>query len=372
MDRRQVLQTMGFGAALAGLSRPVRASGAEVQVWLDMAEAIASGRFDPGRDAVGLRGGVPPLSWRQSLPAQRQPDGRWLVRLRLAWRPSQPLPYKAKIDREGAPGEGWEPGANHTLPLRGDGQPTVVERAFGSVATPPPLQRSGRIERLAGGLQLWLPPGYDEAGRTRYPLLVLLDGQNQFDAAAAGAEWRMDEAAEAGVRAGTLRPFLMLALPSGETRRHDYSPFGPEGGGPAFARRLVQETLPRLGERWRLQPGRGQHAVGGSSLGALMALWLALTEPATFGSALVVSPAVWWQQRRIVQAVREHRGPVPRLWLDVGLAEGDEAVADARTLHQAVAARGWPHAWHEVPDAGHDELAWGERSAAMLAFLHGR
>lgn len=381
MQRRPALACLASAFAAPALA--LQSSGVDIELWLDMTAEVAGGRFDPERDGVGLRGGVAPLSWQRSLLAERQADGRWCLRFRLAFDPGQPLPCKAKIERTGAPDAGWEEGANRLLPLPAPpGQRVVLQRRFNSPPETPVLRRSGRIEGLDGiphhhaeplQVQVWLPPAYDEAPTRAFPLLLLLDGQNQFDAAAAGTEWQMDEAAEAGVRRGELAPMILVAVASGASRVAAYSPFkpGPWPSGPALARHLVDEVLPAVDARWRTRRDRAGRSVGGSSLGGLMALWLALAEAESFGQALVVSPAVWWQERRILQAVRQHTGPAPRLWMDIGSREGERALADARALRDAVAARGWSHEFHEVPEAGHDEIAWARRAPAMLRFLYG-
>ena len=47
-------------------------------------------------------------------------------------------------------------------------------------------------------VEIWLPPGYDDAPGTRYPVLYMHDGQNLFDQATSfGGEWRVDETMEA-------------------------------------------------------------------------------------------------------------------------------------------------------------------------------
>jgi hypothetical protein len=45
-------------------------------------------------------------------------------------------------------------------------------------------------------VEIWLPPGYDSAATTRYPVLYMHDGQNLFDPRIAntGIDWGVDEA----------------------------------------------------------------------------------------------------------------------------------------------------------------------------------
>jgi len=372
-----------------------------VDFTLDMSAEIAAGRFDPAHDAVGLRGAAAPLGWQATLAAHAVGDGRYALRVDFAEDAAhgQPLQYKIKIDHPGAgPDEGWESGANRTLLLAGAAQ--RVERAFDSQAAPPPLSRVGDIERLPAlpsrfiaprGLQVWLPPGYAAQPQQRYPVLYLHDGQNVFDAAAAGAEWQVDEAAQAGVSSGRLAPFIVVAIDHTADRIGDYTPTAmlltaarsglPEdrrmgGHGPDYARYLLEELKPFVDAHYRTLPDAAHTSVGGSSLGGLMSMWLALHHPEVFGAALVVSPSVWWDDAFLLRDVEATHWPDarrPRLWLDIGDGEGAEAVPAVRALRDALLARGWSDAtlrFTVAPGATHDEASWALRVPAMLDFLY--
>ncbi len=381
-------------AALALVSAAAAsAAPATVQVVIDLRPEITAGRFDPERDRVGIRGAPAPLSWNVShgAPVQADQPGLYAVTLHFATTPAQPIAYKFKIDRPGQPDEGWEDGRNRSLQL----QPGVqtLQRAFNTLTDPLPPQRTGRIERIAPRpsahvtpreVQVWLPPGYEADAQRRYPVLYLHDGQNVFDAQAAGAEWQVDEVAERLVGSGELPPMIVVAVASTATRVEDYTMVPMQrasslsllrGGGQAaaYARYLVQELKPLIDTRYRTRPGRADTAVGGSSLGGLMSMTLALEHGDVFGAALVVSPSVWWADGEIVRRVQQQPAgaPRPRIWLDMGLLEDDGAVAGARRLRDALVAQGWAPAYREEPGAGHDEAAWAARVEPMLRWLYG-
>lgn len=363
---------------------------ATIDITIDLRDEIAAGRFDRARDRVGVRGGGEPLSWQQTLAAQPGPEaGLWHLRVVFGDVPEggRTVAYKFKIDRPGrAADDGWETGANRSLALaRGTGS---VQRVFGTHPGAPPPQRTGLIHRIAPRpsafvepreVQVWLPPGYEAEPQRRYPVLYLHDGQNIFDAAAAGAEWQVDETAQRLVLAGAVRPLIIVGVSSTGTRGFDYTPVQVRradgvvqgGGAPAYARYLVQELKPAIDARFRTQPGRDSTAVGGSSLGGLVSMWLVLNHGDVFGAALVVSPATWWAGEAIVAEVQAAppSTPPPRLWLDMGMDEGPGMVAGARRLRQALQARGWMLAYLEQPRAGHDEAAWAARVEPMLRFL---
>ena len=374
-----------------------------VDFTLDLQPEIAAGRFDPMVDAVGLRGAAAPLSWQTTLLAHAVGPGRYAVSVEFAEDAShgQPLQCKFKIDHPGAePDAGWEDGPNRTLALTGATQ--QVERAFGSAVAPPPLSRVGNIQRLAPlpsrfvaarAVQVWLPPGYNAHPQQRYPVLYLHDGQNVFDAGAAGAEWRVDEAAQEGVESGRLVPFIVVAVDHSDDRFRDYTPTGVwlsaartgrahdgmQGGrGADYAHYLIDELKPFIDTHYRTLTDAAHTAVGGSSLGGLMSMELALHHADVFGAALVVSPSVWWDNAFVLRDVNARSWPDahrPRIWLDIGGREGDGAVPAVRQLRDAMRAHGWDDTtltYLEVSDAAHDEASWAQRVPAMLDFLYRR
>ena len=393
--------SLAFSLLLAASSAPALAD-TTLHFDIDLRAEIAAGRFDPARDRLGLRGGAAPLSWdRPVLAAPSGAPGHCGLTLTLPDDAAggQPLAYKFRIERGARQdqSDGWEPGRNHAVLLSGG--EVRVKREFGAPAGLVPASRVGTIERLgevasahvqARDVQVWLPPGYERDPTQRYPVLYLHDGQNVFDAQAAGAEWQVDEAAERGVASGRLRPFIVVAVASTATRTLDYTPSvmtvpaerlgrtEPErqgGGVAAYGRFLVEELKPLIDARYRTRPGREDTAVGGSSFGGLASMWLALHRPETFGAALVVSPSVWWDDHFVLRdAAATVPTPRPRLWVDMGGQEGRQAVTLARDLTQLLRRQGWNDSslrFTEDARGAHDEASWARRVPAMLDFLYG-
>lgn len=386
--------------ALPGLARAAH----RVDFEIDLRAEQAAGRFDPTRDQVGLRGSALPLSWGRTLLAKQAAPGLYRVSVVFERVPfgGQALQYKFKIDRPGAaPDDGWEQGRNHPLAFPSELQ--SVSRLFNAPAVPLPPQRTGHIERLpplksahvsARGLQVWLPPGYEKEPQRRYPVLYLHDGQNVFDAEAAGAEWQVDETAQRLVLAAAIEPVIIVAVDNGPDRFADYTPTemltpaarsgtGRDerrgGGGPRYARYLIEDLKPWIDQHYRTRPEPSSTSVGGSSLGGLISMWLVLHHADTFGAGLVVSPSIWWDDMFLMRDVRSTAwaGPArPRVWLDMGGQEGGGILQVSRQLRDALLARGWladrTLGYMEQPDAGHDEAAWASRVEAMLRFLYGR
>ncbi|SEK50822.1 Predicted hydrolase of the alpha/beta superfamily [Roseateles sp. YR242] len=375
-----------------------------VKFEIDLREEISAGRFDPAKDRLGIRGAAP-LSWDTPLyahpapPAAGRPDaarahsdGLWTADLVVDRAPlNGALLYKFRIERAGqGNGDGWEPGPDRSLELVAE--QVLVARAFGAPAAPISISRAGHIEQLPAlgsaqvgprSVQVWLPPGYERQPDQRYPVLYLHDGQNVFDAAAAGAEWGMDETAQSLVVEGRIQPLIIVAVASGPKRVDDYTATRidrdglPQGGKAAdYARFLIGTVKPEIDKRYRTLPDAGHTAVGGSGLGGNMSLWLALHRDDIFGGALVVSPALWWDNefplRDLVKTPLGLTQPRPKLWLDMGTGEGDAAIKQLRNLRGTLLNRGWNRNdinYLEANGGTHDEASWAARVAPMLIFL---
>ena len=225
-----------------------------------------------------------------------------------------------------------------------------------------------------------LPPGYGTTPDRRYPVMYLHDGQNIFDkATSVGEEWRVDETADALVAAGRITPAIIVGIyNAGDARLAEYTPTrdAVKGGGLAdrHGRMLVEELKPFIDSEYRTLPGANDTGLGGSSLGGLLALHLALAHPGVFTRIAALSPSIWWDDRVIVRAVEALPARLPlRIWLDAGTSEGAETLANARALRDALIAHGWrlgeDLSYLEAAGGEHNEQSWAARVAPMLEFL---
>ena len=229
---------------------------------------------------------------------------------------------------------------------------------------------------------VYLPPGYDEEVERRYPVLYMQDGQNLFDAATSfSGEWRLDEAAEQMIGVGMVAPLIIAGIyNAGAYRIDEYTPTrdsAKRAGGNAdkYGRMVVEELKPFIDSEYRTLTDARNTGIGGSSLGGLVSLYLALKYSGIFWNVAVLSPSVWWDNRFIVRRVRALTAAPPlRVWLSTGTAEGDGVVAGARRVRDALVAKGWTEGeslhYQEIEGAGHTESAWADIAPAMLHFLY--
>lgn len=237
---------------------------------------------------------------------------------------------------------------------------------------------------------VWLPPGYHEQPQERYPVLYLHDGNNVFDAATAftGVEWRADETATRLIAARRIKPLIIVGVCNTPDRANEYT-LVPDAGrqtggrGGAYLSFLVDTVKPLVDSSYRTHPQREQTAIGGSSLGGLISLYAVCLRPDVFSRAAVVSPALFWGDRHVLETARTANWPTPpRIWIDIGTEEGaregrmaafNRAVEDCRALAAVLENRGLqPDRDFRlliVEGGRHHETDWAQRFAQVLEFL---
>lgn len=220
-----------------------------------------------------------------------------------------------------------------------------------------------------------IPPAGLAAAR-RYPVVYLQDGQNLFDAATSYVEpWDLLEVMDRLALAGT--EAIVVGIPNlGRLRRYEYSPFRDllhgGGGGDRYLAFLLETVKPLIDRDFPTEPGPATTVLGGASLGGLISLYGAFRHPEVFGAALVQSPALWFAGGAIFPWLADRPRPA-RMHLDIGTAEGEEALRDVRRLRDLLldqgAVPGRDFSYVEEEDGDHHEVTWAGRLEAALPFL---
>ena len=224
---------------------------------------------------------------------------------------------------------------------------------------------------------VYLPPSYATSLR-RYPVIYMHDGQNLFDAGTSFAgEWEVDQTLEAASEDGL--ETIVVGIPNmGADRVHEYTPFrdpqrGGGGLGETYLRFIIDTLKPLVDADFRTRTGREHTGIAGSSLGALISLYAFFRHRDVFGFAGVMSPALWFGGGAILPWVASQPFVGGRIYIDVGLREGQRVVADLKRLRDMLQAKGYRNL-HDllcvIDTAGdHSERAWGRRLRRTLHFL---
>ena len=250
-------------------------------------------------------------------------------------------------------------------------------------------------------LRVLLPPGYSErANRSRrYPVLYLNDGQNLFDATVSvfnPQEWEVDETVDRLIRAGEIEPIIIVGIDNAgrSGRANEYLPYPdafltpplPNPQGAKYPEFLIDEVIPFVNKHYRTKTGAAHTGLGGSSYGALAALFAVMARPGRFGRLLLESPSFYVNDGEIFKTRRGLRGWPRRVYLGVGTNEGgrpdckpgdlnNEAVTDVLRLKRLLQKAGLGHSRLKVvveDCAIHSERAWAKRFPAALRFLYRR
>jgi len=127
--------------------------------------------------------------------------------------------------------------------------------------------------------------------------------------------------------------------------------------------------------------GSENAGLGGSSLGALIALYTAMERPGLVGKLLVESPSLWASNRQLIRESRTIRRWPERVVLAVGTAEAgrpdknQSVVDDVRELAGILCRAGLNEKRLRLvieEDASHSESAWARRFPEALRFLFGQ
>jgi predicted alpha/beta superfamily hydrolase len=248
-----------------------------------------------------------------------------------------------------------------------------------------------RVFKNTRFLRVWLPPGYDDQQNSSryYPVLYLNDGQNLFESSTAfgGVEWGADETADRLIRDGAVPPLIIVGLDNmGKDRLREYMPHRSMHPmmlrvlGRYYPDFLIKEVMPFVESAYRVATSPENTGLGGSSLGALIALYTALVRPGVIGRLLLESPSLWASNRQIIKESRSARVWPEKIFLAAGTAEAGDAersrtvVDDVRELAAIIRRAVLSESRLRVvikDGAGHSESAWAERFPEALQFLFG-
>jgi predicted alpha/beta superfamily hydrolase len=242
---------------------------------------------------------------------------------------------------------------------------------------------------LTRRISVWLPPGV-RASTRYFPALYLNDGQNLFDPARAfaGVTWGVRETVARLVRRGLIPPLIVVGIDHGGMRRaREYLPVEDDRNrysrhplGRAYVEFITHDVMPFISQRYPVDRRASNTGVGGSSYGAVAALFAVLEMPGVFGRLLLESPSLYVGDGYILRRARRAERWPGRVYLGVGTAEtsrkdwNEETIEDVRTLDGILRrARLGPRRLMTTIEANavHSEAAWAARLPEALTFLFG-
>ena len=239
-------------------------------------------------------------------------------------------------------------------------------------------------------LHIWLPDDYYDCVDF-YPVMYFFDGHNLFrdEDATYGKSWGMKEFLEhwgkkmiiVGIECGH----------DGQERLSEYLPYRANKGshfdkfepmGEETMRWIIEDIKPVIDWDYRTIPFRECTAIGGSSMGGLMALYAAVRHNQWFSKAACVSSAVGFCMRPLMADMRKNAmSPDTRVYLSWGTREAwglddpsrEDTSSKTYEWNKKVAGRiesaGATARLHCQVEGGHCEADWEKLVPAFMNFL---
>lgn len=237
-----------------------------------------------------------------------------------------------------------------------------------------------------------LPPSYDTEKTRHYPLLYLLHGlgdNDQFLIHSGGMNlvddlWEQKQLAEFLIVTPAAGASFYINSRDGKRRYEDF---------------FLQEFMPGVEKRYRIQPGRAFRGIAGISMGGYGAMHIAFRHPQLFAAVGTHSAALieklpdigardaqqmgvlrvlasafgspfdgaFWIQNDPLTIARTASLAGMKIYFDCGSEDEYGFESGAQSLDKLLTTRHIPHEFHLYP-GGHDWTYFAEHLPAMLAF----
>ena len=248
---------------------------------------------------------------------------------------------------------------------------------------------------------VWLPEGYQTGDSC--DVLYMHDGQMLFDATTTWnrQEWYVDEMMDSLIKAGKIRPCIVVGIYNTSDRLTEYYPDKTvqhvaeadrkkaktdKLAGDAYLKFIVEELKPFIDDRYHPLTGREHTFMMGSSMGGLISLYALCEYPQVFGGVACLSSHLsmallpdgfdgkpWAAGFRdyVGQHLPEANGSL--IYMDHGTEDFDADYAEYQTLLDSlIVSKGWDKQHYKslvFEGDGHNETCWAKRLDQPLQFL---
>lgn len=170
---------------------------------------------------------------------------------------------------------------------------------------------SSQIFKNKRKLRIYLPPGYQES--KEYKILYLNDGQNVFGSQELSPQddWKVDEIVDSLIVNQIIKPIIIVGIDNAGLRQRGYeylpwedeylSPPIPDPMGKKYPQFLVEEIVPFVESKYKIQEGSENRGVGGFSYGGLISLYSSMILSGSFGFLLIESPSLYVKDQQILR-----------------------------------------------------------------------
>jgi predicted alpha/beta superfamily hydrolase len=259
-------------------------------------------------------------------------------------------------------------GGAQTVNLTIDGWEGISNVGSTAAANVRILSNSFAMPQLGKNRRIWLylPPQYSDTSK-RFPVFYMHDGQNLFDKAttAFGTEWQVDETLNNLAAQGDKGCIVVGIDNGGGSRLDEYSAYKNAryggGQGAAYAKFIAETLKPYVDANYRTKSDRNNTAVGGSSMGGLISMYIAAQYQNVFSKALIFSPSFWFSDSCYTHVQQRGKQFPMRYYVMAGTNEDADLVGQMARMTDIL--RGLGYSTEEVKtvlksDGQHSEWFW--------------
>lgn len=248
------------------------------------------------------------------------------------FRPNRTLTYNGGAQTVNLTIDGWEGQSNTGSTAAANVR--IVSNTFSM----PQLGRNRRV-------WIYLPPQYSDTTK-RFPVFYMQDGQNLFDRATSfSGEWQVDETLNT-LASQSDKGCIVVGIDNGGASRIDeYSAYVNTryggGQGKLYAKFIVETLKPHIDANYRTKSDRNNTAVGGSSLGGLISMYIAAEYQNVFSKALIFSPSFWFADSCYTQVQQRGKQFGMRYYFMAGTNEDADLVAQMTRMTNILRGLGY-------------------------------
>ena len=241
-------------------------------------------------------------------------------------------------------------------------------------------------------IRVWLPEDYDfKNSKKRYPVIYMSDGQNLVDRhLSAYGEWKLDETVHEMQQAGfpgviavgidcpkepieRTKELCPPYVPRKEVFKREGGEFIPYAN--EYVDFIADVLKPIIDKHFFTKKGRIYTAIGGSSMGGIMAFYACMHRPEIFGFTLSFSPAFFFYEKNDWESIMDkydlNQIKNGEIFLYVGGKEFEKVfVKPVRNTYEYLKKKGFDHRHLSLvvdKDAYHNEEAWSKHLFEALS-----
>jgi len=234
------------------------------------------------------------------------------------------------------------------LPIEPNPELTMEPAARGSLVS---QEFTSKVQDNKRKMHVYLPPGYDK-GNERYPVAYFNDG-SMF-----AKSGRVPQVLDYLISKGLMKPVIGV-FTDPVNRRSEYRM------NPKFREMMTTELIPMVDATWRTRANRDDRLMVGASRGGLCATDLVAAHPDLFAMCATFAPAL--NSTDMLEKLEDAKGNVS--FFVLGCLYDPPFFPDSPALRDMLTKKGWPNAYHVVPE-GHNLIAWsGHMDKILLHFF---